>query len=743
MSVESGDRNIDQEVSLSDGEIQSSESEYSEAPLANVETVNSIEDPEDVEMKLFLGQLPPSYHELEIRNIMEKYGEVLEASVVYDPVTNEHKGCGFVTFAKKSVAKRVIQELNGKVIPRSNNTFIIKPALNDEQKNLYIGNIPTHVSEADVGHTTKILKGYGFVEYVKVESAKKAIRELNQRFVFPGTTQKICVKPAETPEQKMKKKFQKELTAMRDFYASQVQMSMAMPMQPVLPLANVASPYLANLAVAGYQPFNTADKISPTATNPPPGFMKPNFAQLQHLQNLFHGKAQNTTELFVYHIPPTFTDVDLFQLFSRFGTVLKCQVRLDPQTKKSKGFGFVTFEHPQAAATAIQEMNGFHIGNKRLQIAYNILSCIFTQQVTEPLNLSMTLNIFVNGITGSFGRSLAQELLNRPELNVKLTALVRSIDKARICFDKYEFEKIEFIEGDIHNMDHMRKAPEKNIDVVVHGFNCQRKDWRYQGLHALHNSITLCKERDATMLFPTTTHPLGRPDYVPPAGSIDTITSKTSMDESYPTLNTSYYGKMRKYMEDMVINSGIRSLMIRAGYLYGPHMSDSFFSRYFFLEPLKTGKMKIAKSLTKPFETAYLPDVAFAAVDLLEHHLKDPDFKHETYHYHGSTNTHALIGEIVESVEEFKPNCRVLVMPEFYLSYLKMKYDDASEFLDDKRRSNFHITLCNEKLRNALPYFKKTGLDVSVATTMRALQYKIERDEDSKPPSIFKKFGFA
>jgi len=74
------------------------------------------------------------------------------------------------------------------------------------------------------------------------------------------------------------------------------------------------------------------------------------------------------SNLFVYNIPDTYQEMDLITLFSTFGNLVSAHVQRDKTNGQSKGFGFVSFDNARSATQAISALDGFVVGNRKLNV---------------------------------------------------------------------------------------------------------------------------------------------------------------------------------------------------------------------------------------------------------------------------------------------------------------------------------------------------------------------------------------
>jgi len=72
--------------------------------------------------------------------------------------------------------------------------------------------------------------------------------------------------------------------------------------------------------------------------------------------------------LFIHRLPYDLTDADLATAFNPFGNVISATVIVDRYTGESKGFGFVSYDSITSAELALEQMNGFQLGNTRIYV---------------------------------------------------------------------------------------------------------------------------------------------------------------------------------------------------------------------------------------------------------------------------------------------------------------------------------------------------------------------------------------
>lgn len=85
-------------------------------------------------------------------------------------------------------------------------------------------------------------------------------------------------------------------------------------------------------------------------------------------RNTDTNKPLHRQTLFVRSLPPSATTETLTEFFSQSYPIKHATVVLDPKTKQSKGYGFVTFTDLEDAQQALDEFNGTPFDGRRLKI---------------------------------------------------------------------------------------------------------------------------------------------------------------------------------------------------------------------------------------------------------------------------------------------------------------------------------------------------------------------------------------
>lgn len=66
--------------------------------------------------KLYIGNLPFSLSEEEVKSMCAEFGEIVEFTMITDRQTGRPKGFGFVEYAEKEMAEAAMKALDGKEV---------------------------------------------------------------------------------------------------------------------------------------------------------------------------------------------------------------------------------------------------------------------------------------------------------------------------------------------------------------------------------------------------------------------------------------------------------------------------------------------------------------------------------------------------------------------------------------------------------------------------------------------------
>mmetsp|Transcript_4950 Transcript_4950/g.7241 ORF Transcript_4950/g.7241 Transcript_4950/m.7241 type:complete len:433 (-) Transcript_4950:213-1511(-) len=367
-------------------------------PLDSTEDGGSSEADEDVPVKLFVGQVPKSVDEEKLFPVFEGFGPIKELTIIRDKHTGQHRGCAFITFFSAQSASDAQASLDKKLaFPDSRRPVQVRPAkehyvnatrnLQNENK-LFVGMI-CQLDESGVeelfgqfGEIKEIYiirnadgtnKGCCFLRYKTKQSALDAISNLNGKVTVEDATRPLVVKFADRKGNDRNRGKGSQKSESSNPYYSMGHAPVMMPPyaqnQPPVPPPPMMpySPYQQGPFVPG--PF---------------GYPMPPQQQYEHGYNQMPhpgggGKKENRSRpqegpeganLFIYHLPHDLTDADLATVFDHFGNVISAKVYVDKYTGESKGFGFVSYDSVESANAAIEQMNGFQIGAKRLKVQH-------------------------------------------------------------------------------------------------------------------------------------------------------------------------------------------------------------------------------------------------------------------------------------------------------------------------------------------------------------------------------------
>uniref|UniRef100_A0A671PQ41 CUGBP Elav-like family member 3 n=1 Tax=Sinocyclocheilus anshuiensis TaxID=1608454 RepID=A0A671PQ41_9TELE len=322
-------------------------------------------------------------------------------------------GCAFLTYCAKESALKAQNALHEqKTLPGMNRPIQVKPADSEGRgdRKLFVGMLGKQLSDTDVRKMFEPFgsieectvlrgpdgasKGCAFVKYQSNAEAQAAISTLHGSRTLPGASSSLVVKFADTEKERGIRRMQQvasqlgvispmslHLGAYNAYTQALVQQQALVAQSAYLsPVATVAAVQMQQLAALNPSSIIATPiaSITPSSATYPAayGLVGQPFPhqhtlvaqQPQQLQQLQQREGPEGCNIFIYHLPQEFTDSEMLQMFLPFGNVISAKVFVDRATNQSKCFGFVSFDNPASAQAAIQAMNGFQIGMKRLKV---------------------------------------------------------------------------------------------------------------------------------------------------------------------------------------------------------------------------------------------------------------------------------------------------------------------------------------------------------------------------------------
>ncbi|TKS70395.1 CUGBP Elav-like family member 1 [Collichthys lucidus] len=374
-------------------------------------------DQPDVDaIKMFVGQIPRSWSEEQLRELFEPYGAVYEINVLRDRSQNppQSKGCCFITYYTRKSALEAQNALhNMKILPGMHHPVQMKPADSEknnavEDRKLFIGMVSKKCNENDIRlmfspygqiEECRILRGpdglsrgCAFVTFTARQMAQSAIKSMHQSQTMEGCSSPIVVKFADTQKDKEQKRMAQQLQQQMQ------QLSAASMWGNLTGLNSLGPQYLALYLQLLQQSASTGNALnnlhpvsgsSPTSSNN--SSVNP-MASLGALQSLAAGSGAGLNMSSLAGMAALNGSLGSGGLSNGSGNTMEAlsqaysgiqqyaaaalpslynQSLLSQQSVSAAGSqkeGFVSYDNPVSSQAAIQSMNGFQIGMKRLKV---------------------------------------------------------------------------------------------------------------------------------------------------------------------------------------------------------------------------------------------------------------------------------------------------------------------------------------------------------------------------------------
>uniref|UniRef100_A0A4W5JLG8 CUGBP Elav-like family member 3 n=1 Tax=Hucho hucho TaxID=62062 RepID=A0A4W5JLG8_9TELE len=307
--------------------------------------------------KLFVGMLGKQQSDEDVKRLFEPFGTIDECTVLRGP-DGTSKGCAFVKYQGHAEAQAAISTLHGsRTLPGASSSLVVKFA--DTEKERGLRRMQQVASQLGIFSPTMTLNFPAYNAYTQAIVQQQAL-----------VAQSAYLSPVATVASLQ----MQQMAALNanGIIATPITSSSGTNTPPTISATPVPLP--PPLGVNGYSPPTNGQQASEALyTNGIHAYQAQSPAlSLDPLQQAYAGMQHYTgpegCNIFIYHLPQEFSDSEMLQMFLPFGNVISAKVFVDRATNQSKCFGFVSFDNPSSAQTAIQAMNGFQIGMKRLKV---------------------------------------------------------------------------------------------------------------------------------------------------------------------------------------------------------------------------------------------------------------------------------------------------------------------------------------------------------------------------------------
>lgn len=375
---------------------------------------------------VFVFHLPTSWDDAELQRHFHHCGNVIQCRIQKKP-TGESRGFGFVSYDSPEGARRAVVGLSG--FPAGGKFITVNVKQGEEQYSLpipaypaagrldapvlqdgtsappgatlFIFHLPnswdenmlhqhfihfgTILNVSVMRRPTQESKGFGFVSFADPASAERAVDGFHGFSAGDGKFLKVQIKRGGPEEQgdyaaagagaggfvATRPAVQAHSNGQTSAYQSAYDAAVK-SVQRLLTISFAggkaetsfaAESFVADIAGTQWRGGGRAGLAALGGFSAPPAAVRPAVAQASQ------ASGAPGSNLYIFHLPNTWTEVELEQCFAPFGTVVSTAVQRHADGS-SRGFGFVGFDSAESATAAIAGVNGLKTDGKTLTVQY-------------------------------------------------------------------------------------------------------------------------------------------------------------------------------------------------------------------------------------------------------------------------------------------------------------------------------------------------------------------------------------